>query len=125
MGKQSASRIVPVALIAFCVSLGVGQPKSHAAGFFLESWTGQPGKADQLDHKRVEKANRVECVDVQPSDGSVHGCSLQFEDGGHFELRVGEAVITSDSTVLGLTCSTQPTVKTTYCKLSVNRQTND
>jgi len=88
----------------------------------LESWTGQPNKADRTDYKRVEERSRMECVDVQPRDGSVHGCDLQFEGGGHYDLLFGQAVNTSDSTVIGLTCSTQPQsgVRTTYCKLNIS-----
>ena len=121
MVKKSASRIVLATFIAFRIPLGVGQPTPHVTEY-LESWTGQTGKADQTDKKRVEKLSQIECVDVQPRDGSVHGCNLQFEDGGHYELTVGQSVKTSDSTVIGLTCSTQPqsAAKTTYCKLSIN-----
>lgn len=121
MGKHSGKIVVPIALMALCVSHGVGQRKAHGTEY-LVSWTGQQGKADQTDHKRVEKGSRIECDDVQPRDGSVLGCTLQFEDGGHYDLTVGKSLKTSDSTIIGLTCSILPQSvgKATYCKLSIN-----
>jgi hypothetical protein len=88
-------------LFALCASAGVSQdrpPKPIKSIYYLESWTGQPKKPDQTDHKPVGKGN-----------------------GEHFDLTFRQSINSPTTDVAYLTCNTQPPtgVATTYCKLSV------
>ena len=123
MGRRQRDQMFGVSLIGFCVVVAVGQmpPKPAGPEYFLESWTGQPGKADQTEHKPVGKGSQMACIDVQPRDGGVQGCHLKFENGQHYDLAFRQAIQAPDTDVVYLTCTTKPStgVKTTYCKLSV------
>lgn len=111
--------LVIASILAVCVSAGIGQ--THKDPYYLESWTGQPGKADMVDHKPVGKGNLMGCEDVQPRDGSVLGCHVKLENGKHFDLKFRQSINSPDTDVAYLTCNTNPPtgVATTYCKLSV------
>ena len=107
-----------------CAVVAIAQtpPKPIKSSYYLESWTGQTGKEDQIDHKPVGKGNILACVDVQPRDGSILGCHIRLENGNHYDLTFRQSINSPDTDVAYLTCNTKPPtgIATTYCKLSVS-----
>ena len=59
------------------VSLAHDKPPTRPRSY-LESWQGQPDKADKIDHASVRKGTIIECIDVMPhQEGST--CNLQYK----------------------------------------------
>lgn len=117
------SSVKAFVLIVVCVPVGVSQsqikPIKHT--YYLESWTGQPGKPDKTDHAPVGEGNLITCIDVQPTDGTVLGCHIKLENGEHYDLTFRQAISSAKTDVAYLTCNTDPPtgVPTSYCKVSI------
>jgi hypothetical protein len=91
------------------------KPPHPAHFYYLESWQGQPGKADKSDHAPVGDRSTIACVEVTPrQEGSE--CVLRFENGGTYNLKFRDA-ITAKNDVVYLTC--KASVAQRSCKVQV------
>jgi hypothetical protein len=98
-------------------SLSQNPPKPWGPASYLESWQGQPGKADVSASQPVGAGATMACIDVQPrADGSQ--CVLKYENGGTETLDFRQAITATKTDVVRLTCNAKAAQRS--CKVQIN-----
>jgi hypothetical protein len=81
---------------------------------YLESWRGQPDKADKIDHALVDEGTTMTCIEVMPlQKDSI--CILKYEKGGEITLKLQESVTSTKTDVVYLNCDA--TLPRAACKV--------
>ena len=98
------------------VSLAQDKPTPTRPRSYLESWQGQPDKADKIDHASVRKGTIIECIDVMPhQEGST--CKLKYKNGGEEILKLQQSTTAPKTDVVYLSC--EATVPRRACKVQL------
>jgi hypothetical protein len=98
------------------VSLAQNKPTPTRPRSYLESWQGQPDKADKIDHASVRKGTIIECIDVMP-DQKDSTCNLQYKNGGEEILKLQQSTTVPKTDVVYLSC--EATAPRRACKVQL------
>lgn len=109
--------IVFVASLASALMAQQHPPKPIGPSSYLESWQGQPGKPDKIDHIPVGAGTIMACIDVQPRQAGSE-CKLRYENGGEETLKFRDSITATKTDVIYLTCNA--TVAQRSCKVQLN-----
>jgi hypothetical protein len=81
---------------------------------YLESWRGQPDKADKIDHASVDEGTIMTCIEVMPvQKDSI--CNLKYKTGGEITLKLEQSITSTKTDVVYLSCDA--TLPRAACKV--------
>lgn len=116
------SLVVLVSLMSLSpTSLAQYKPNPTRPRSYLESWQGQPDKADKIDHASVKRGTVIACIDVMPhQEGST--CNLKYKNGGEEILKLQESTTAPKTDVVYLTCEATAPRRACKVQLTVSRE---
>ena len=103
-------------IAAITTSLAQDKPTPKRPRSYLESWQGQPDKADKIDHTSVKGGTVIACIDVMPHQkGST--CNLHYKNGGEEILKLQQSTTAPKTDVVYLSC--EATAPRRACKVQL------
>ena len=113
--RPERSLVVVVFLMSLSpTSLAQYKPAPARPSSYLESWQGQPDKADKIDHAPVKGGTVIACIDVMPHQED-STCNLKYKNGGEEILKLQESTTAPKTDVVYLSC--EATVPRRACKV--------
>ena len=84
-------------------ALAQSSPAPTPKSSYLESWRGQPDRADKIDHASVDEGTVMTCIEVMPvQKDSI--CNLKYKNGGDITLKLRQSVASTKTDVVYLSC---------------------
>jgi hypothetical protein len=110
--------LVALPLGAGLVCISMSQNPEVGSSYTLKSWQNQPDKADQTDHRQVDKGSLMVCTNIEPKkDGNE--CLLKYENDGQMDAQFHQAITATSTDEVSLTCVSEKPSEPISCEATI------